>query len=94
MSTARAGHTEQDCSRRPPTIPCAAGLTDATLARALTDEVLAARLIEEVIASLPAGSPARTRKPRVYPAAIIPFGHGLAALATFVMAVVTAIGTR
>ncbi len=69
-------------------------LTDATLARALTDEVLAARLIDEVIASLPAEASARARKPRVYPAAVIPFGHGLAALATFVMAVITAIGTR
>ncbi len=94
MSTARAGRTARACSRRPPTTPCAAGLTDATLARALTDEVLAAQLIDEVIASLPAEAPTRARKPRVYPAAVIPFGHGLAALATFVMAVVTAIGTR
>ena len=68
--------------------------TDATLARALTDEVLAARLVEEVIASLPEGTPRRPRKPRVYPAAVIPFGHGLAALATFTLAVVTAAGTR
>jgi hypothetical protein len=68
-------------------------LTDATLARALTDEALAARLIDEVIASLPEGTK-RARKPRVYPAAVIPFGHGLGALATFVLAVVTAIGTR
>ncbi len=68
--------------------------TDATLARALTDEVLAARLIDEVIASLPAHGSPQPRKPRVYPAAVIPFGHGLAALATFAMAVVTAIGTR
>jgi hypothetical protein len=69
-------------------------LTDATLARALTDEALAARLIDEVIASLPAAGAKRARKPRVYPAAVIPFGHGLGALATFVLAVVTAIGTR
>jgi manganese efflux pump family protein len=69
-------------------------LTDATLARALTDEALAARLIDEVIASLPADGTKPARKPRVYPAAVIPFGHGLGALATFVMAVVTAIGTR
>ena len=48
----------------------------------------------EVIASLPADASRRPRKPRVYPAAVIPFGHGLAALATFVMAVVTAIGTH
>ena len=82
------------CSRRPPTTPCAGRLTDATLARALTDEALAARLIDEVIASLPEGTPRRPRKPRVYPAAVIPFGHGLAALATFTLAVVTAVGTR
>jgi hypothetical protein len=69
-------------------------LTDATLARAMTDEALAARLVDEVIASLPAGGTKRARKPRVYPAAVIPFGHGLGAVATFVMAVVTAIGTR
>jgi hypothetical protein len=69
-------------------------LTDAMLARALTDEALAARLIDEVIASLPAEAAKRARKPRVYPLAIIPFGHGLGAMATFVMAVVTAIGTR
>ena len=69
-------------------------VTDATLARALTDEALAARLIDEVIANLPAGAPVRTRKPRVYPAAVIPFGHGLGAMATFVLAVLTAIGSR
>ena len=79
----------------PPAPDAAAGrLTDATLARALTDEALAARLVDEVIASLPEGTPQRPRKPRVYPAAVIPFGHGLAALATFTLAVVTAVGTR
>jgi hypothetical protein len=74
--------------------PVRGRLTDATLARALTDEVLAARLVDEVIASLPEGTPRRPRKPRVYPAAVIPFGHGLAALATFTLAVVTAVGTH
>ena len=79
----------------PPAQDATAGrLTDATLARALTDEALAARLVDEVIASLPEGTPRRPRKPRVYPAAVIPFGHGLAALATFTLAVVTAVGTR
>jgi manganese efflux pump family protein len=80
----------------PPPAPAAVRgrLTDATLARALTDEALAARLVDEVIASLPEGTPRRPRKPRVYPAAVIPFGHGLAALATFTLAVVTAVGTH
>ena len=93
MSTARAGHTARACSAARPRRR-ARPAEDATLARALTDEALAARLIDEVIASLPADASTRARKPRVYPAAVIPFGHGLAALATFVMAVVTAIGTR
>ena len=79
----------------PPAFDAVRGrLSDATLARALTDEALAARLIDEVIASLPAEAVPQGRKPRVYPAAIIPFGHGLAALATFALAVVTAVGTR
>ncbi len=69
-------------------------VTDAMLARALTDQALAARLIDEVIASLPADGTKRVRKPRVYPVAVIPLGHGLGAMATFVMAVVTAIGAR
>jgi hypothetical protein len=69
-------------------------VTDAMLARALADEALTARLIDEVIASVPADGIRPARKPRVYPAAIIPFGHGLGAMATFTLAVVTAIGTR
>ena len=93
-ATPRTAAIARACSRRPPTTPQQAGLTDATLARALTDEVLAARLIDEVIANLPEGTPRRPRKPRVYPAAVIPFGHGLAALATFTLAVITAVGTR
>lgn len=69
-------------------------LTDAMLARAMTDEALAARLIDDVIASLPAEPPGRRRKAPAYPVAVIPFGHGLAALTTFALAVVTAIGAR
>jgi hypothetical protein len=69
-------------------------LTDAMLARAMTDEALAARLIDDVIASLPAEPPGHRRKARAYPVAVIPFGHGLAALATFALAVITAIGAR
>jgi hypothetical protein len=67
--------------------------TDAMLERALSDDALAARLIDSVIASLPA-QPAGRRRPRVYPVAVIPFGHGLAAVTTFTLAVVTATGAR
>jgi hypothetical protein len=92
----RRGRGSQGAVLFPPAAPDAVRgrLTDATLARALTDEALAARLIDEVIANVPADGTQRARKPRVYPAAIIPFGHGLGALATFAMAVITAIGTR
>jgi hypothetical protein len=69
-------------------------LTDAMLVQALTDEALAARLIDDVIASLPAHSPLAARKRRAYPVAVIPFGHGLGAMATFVLAVISAIGAR
>ncbi len=69
-------------------------LTDAMLVQALTDEALAARLIDDVIASLPAHAPLAARKRRAYPVAVIPFGHGLGAVATFVLAVMSAIGAR
>ncbi len=68
-------------------------LTDAMLARALTDEALAARLIDEVIATLSDQSPL-ARKRRVYPVAVIPLAHGLGAMATFVLAVMSAISAR
>jgi hypothetical protein len=69
-------------------------LTDDTLTRALTDDALLQRLVEEVVASVPA-DPARpakpARKPREHIAALIPAGHGIAALATFVLAVLAAV---
>ncbi len=73
--------------------PARGRITDALLERALTDAALASELVDEVIASLPAGPPPR-RKPRAYPVAVIPFGHGLAAICTFLLAVVTAISAR
>jgi hypothetical protein len=69
-------------------------LTDDTLARALTDDALLQRLIEEVVASVPADPtrPAKpARKPRQHIAALIPAGHGIAALATVVLAVLAAV---
>jgi len=69
-------------------------LTDDTLARALTDDALLQRLVEEVVASVPA-DPARPAKPatkrREHIAALIPAGHGIAAVATVVLAVLAAV---
>jgi hypothetical protein len=73
----------------------AGALTDDVLARALTDEALLRRLIDDVVASVPAdpqAAPARpARKPLGQIAALIPAGHGIAALATVLLAVLTAV---
>jgi len=70
-------------------------LTDEALARALADEVLTRKLIDEMIASLPAEAAKQAqRKPKSYPAGLIPIVHGLGAVVTFALAVVTAAGMR
>jgi len=68
-------------------------LTDEVLARALTDEALAGRLVDEVLASVPADPSQAARKPAGQLAVLIPVVHGMAAVATFALAVVTAAGT-
>jgi hypothetical protein len=68
-------------------------LTDETLARALTDEALLARLVDNVVASVPADPSRPERKPRPHLATIVPAGHGLAAIATFLLALLTAAST-
>jgi hypothetical protein len=68
-------------------------LTDAVLVRALTDEVLTGRLIDEVLAGAAAGPARPGRRPRGHMAALLPAGHGLAAVTTFLLVVLTAVGT-
>ncbi len=76
--------------------PTARGpLTDEMLARALADEALTRKLIDEMIASLPADAAQEKRnRPKSYPTAIIPMLHGVGALVTFALGVVTASGMR
>lgn len=70
-------------------------LTDEALARALADEALTRKLIDEIIASLPAEAAQQAqKKPKSYPAGLIPAVHGLGAVVTFALAVVTAAGMR
>jgi len=69
-------------------------LTDEMLARALTDEVLLARLVEDVLANVPAGPSRPERKSRPHLATIVPAGHGIAAIATFLLALFTAASAR
>lgn len=69
-------------------------LTDDMLASAAADEVLIARLVDEVVASARADPAAARRQPRSHLAALIPVGHGIGALITFLLAVITAVGAR
>lgn len=69
-------------------------LTDEVLASALTDDALAGRLADDVLAHVQGGPPAAGGTPRTYLAPLVPVGHGVAALTTFLLALVTAVGTR
>jgi hypothetical protein len=67
-------------------------LTDETLNRALTDEVLLGQLVDEVVASAHAAPRRAGPDRRKQLATVIPAGHGIAAIATFLLAVLTAAG--
>jgi hypothetical protein len=69
-------------------------LTDEMLTRALTDDVLLGKLVDNVVAQVPAHPSQGARRPRVHLATLVPTGHGLAAIATFLLAVLTAVSTR
>jgi hypothetical protein len=70
-------------------------ISNDALASTLSNEVLTSRLINEALSSLqPHQRPRPERKSRGHLAPLIPAGHGLAAMVTFVLAVVTAIGAR
>jgi hypothetical protein len=66
-------------------------VTDDDLARALTDEVLLARLVDDVVARAPELPGRPGPRPRTHLATLIPAGHGMAALATILLAVLTAV---
>jgi manganese efflux pump family protein len=66
-------------------------LTDETLNRALTDDALLSKLVEDVVAGARA---VPTRKGIPNATALIPAGHGMAAIATMLLAVLTAVGAR
>ena len=77
----------------PPENAIGGRLTDEALARALASEAQASRLVNEILAGLPAEQ-APARKSRRHLEPLIPAGHGIAAVATFVLAVLSAIGGR
>jgi hypothetical protein len=70
-------------------------LSNDALAQTLASEALTGRLINDALAGLPAqqpGKPARASRRHLAP--LIPAAHGLAAVVTFVLAVLTAISAR
>jgi hypothetical protein len=73
----------------------ATAVTDEVLATALTDDALAGRLVDQVIAGVSQGAKRkRLSRPGGQMAVLIPVTHGIAAVATFALAVVTAASTR
>jgi hypothetical protein len=68
-------------------------IPDHELARSLDDEAAARRLIDELLARNLAEESA-PRVPRLDPRAVIPLAHGVLAIATFLLAVLAAIGAH
>jgi hypothetical protein len=68
-------------------------LSDEMLAGALASEAQASQLINDMLAGLPGQQPP-VRKSRRHLAPLIPAGHGIAAVTTFVLAVLSAISAR
>jgi hypothetical protein len=69
-------------------------LTDEMLNRALTDDALISKLVEDVVAGAREARPQTARKSIPNVTALIPAGHGMAAIATMLLAVLTAVGAR
>jgi hypothetical protein len=70
------------------------GPTDEMLNRALTDEVLLSRLVEDVVARARDAPAKAVPHHRANLAVLIPASHGLAAITTMILAVLTAASSR
>jgi hypothetical protein len=82
----------EDALAAPAEDPFTSPLTDEMLNRALTDEVLLSQLVDDVVAGVRAGPRRSPQTPGKHLTTIIPAGHGVAAIATFLLAVLTAAG--
>jgi manganese efflux pump family protein len=67
-------------------------LTDEMLTRALTDDVLLGYLVEDVVTQSRTHPRKRPGRTRAHAATLIPAGHGMAAIATMILAVLTTAG--
>src|ERR1700733_12211493 len=70
------------------------GPTDEMLNRALTADVLLSQLVEDVVARARDAPPRAARQRRAQLAILIPASHGLAAITTMALAVLTAASSR
>jgi hypothetical protein len=86
---AAAGH-DADALAGPTERTLSDELTDEMLNRALTDDVLLGQLVDDVVASARATPPRAGGDVRKHLVTIIPAAHGVAAIATFLLAVLTA----
>jgi hypothetical protein len=66
-------------------------VTDDDLARALTDEVLLGKLVDDVLVRAPREPARGAQRPRGLLMTLIPAGHGVAAMATILLAVLAAV---
>lgn len=74
------------------TDPVTGRVTDDLLTKALTDEVLAGELTDMVVARVRDAQKEQANKYRWHLTPLIPAAHGVAAVATFLLAVLTAAG--
>src|SRR6266487_971350 len=65
-------------------------VTSEMLARALADEALASKLVEGLLARMLTRHPAAARRPRLDLAPLIPAAHGVLAIVTFLLAMLSA----
>ena len=88
------GRPASDDALIPPAEDALTGeLTDELLNRALTDDVLLSQLVEDVVARSRAGPSMAGRRRQAPMTALIPASHGIAAITTMVLAVLTAAGS-
>jgi hypothetical protein len=69
-------------------------VSDEVLAKALTDDALAGKLVDDMLATLLAEPSGKQRKPQWHVTALIPAFHGVAAITTILLAVLTAATAR
>ncbi len=96
---ASPGESASPAVPAPPAEPVAAAVaagpastSDAVLARALTDDALARSLVDDMLAQVPGTPPGPARRPGGHFAALVPAGHGIAAMGAILFALLTAIG--